>query len=300
MTTAPPASHAFDVEDVEYLRHDDVRLQARLFRPRGTGPFPAIVELHGGVWSENDRTRSKAHHECFARNGIAVAAIDFRQGAGGYPGALEDVNYAIRWVKANAARLGSRADLVGICGSSSGGHLAMLAAMRPDEPRYAAIPLPAGTPVVDGSVRCVVMFWPVINPLGRQHNARRLAASPSPPDWPPRTMRLSLAFWKNETAMREGSPLLALERGEQVLTPPAIWIQGTDDLIHDYTDPNSGFAGTEAARFVDRYQRAGGEIELHYYDAPLHFTSAHPELPQSQAALERVVAFIRHRISPFA
>jgi acetyl esterase/lipase len=287
----------FDVEDVEYLRHGDKPLYARLFRPRGGGPFPAVVELHGGVWTENDRTRSRSHHEAMVKNGIAVAALDFRQGEGGYPNSLIDINYAIRWLKANAARLKTRPDLIGITGTSSGGHLAMLAAMRPHDPRYAAIPLPTGAPVVDSSLRYVVMFWPVINPLGRHHNARRLHEWPNPPDWPPRTMRLSLAYWMNEENMAEGSPLLALERGEKVEMPPAIWIQAKNDLIHDYRDPNSGFDGSEAQRFVDRYRRAGGEIELFYYDAPLHFTSEHPEMPQSIDAMQRVNQFI-HRQMP--
>jgi hypothetical protein len=39
-----------DVEDVEYLRHGDKPLLARIFRPRGNGPFPLIVDLHGGAW----------------------------------------------------------------------------------------------------------------------------------------------------------------------------------------------------------------------------------------------------------
>ena len=229
----PTPTHDVDTDDVEYLRHGDQPLRARLVRPRGKGPFPAVVELHGGVWTENDRTRSKVHHEWLAGHGIAVAGFDFRQGAGGYPHSLVDINYAVRWVKANPSLLDTRPDLVGICGSSSGGHLAMLTAMRPDDPRYASVPLPTGAPVVDASVRCVVMFWPVVNPLGRHHNARRLAEGPNPPDWPPRTMRLSMAYWCNEASMREASPLLALERGEPVAMPPALWIQGTNDLIHD-------------------------------------------------------------------
>jgi acetyl esterase/lipase len=284
---------AFDVEDVEYLRHGDQPLYARLYLPHGQGPFPAMLELHGGVWTENDRTRGRIHHEALAANGIAVAALDFRQGPGGYPHSLMDINYAVRWVKANAARCKSRPDLVGISGSSSGGHLAMLTAMRPRDPRYAAIALPPGSPPVDASLRCVAMFWPVINPLGRHHNARRLHEGPNPPDWPPRTMRLSMAYWASEANMSEGSPLLALERGEPVEAPPALWIQSTNDLIHDYRDPNSGFDGTEAQRFVERYRGAGGKIALEYYDAPLHFTTDHPELPQSVAAMHRLVGFVR-------
>jgi acetyl esterase len=42
--------HEFDVEDIEYLRHGDKPLLARVFRPRGEGPFPALVECHGGAW----------------------------------------------------------------------------------------------------------------------------------------------------------------------------------------------------------------------------------------------------------
>ncbi|MGH6769868.1 MAG: alpha/beta hydrolase [Xanthobacteraceae bacterium] len=293
---APAKSREFDIEDVEYLRHDDKPLYARLYRPPGEGPFPALVELHGGVWTENDRTRSRAHHEVLAGNGIAVASLDFRQGEGGYPNSVVDINYAIRWVKANAARLKTCPELVGIAGTSSGGHLAMLTAMRPRDPRYAAIPLPPGSPAVDASVRCVVLFWPVINPLGRHQNARRLHESPNPPDWPPRTMRLSLAYWQNEAAMGEGNPLLALECGEAVEMPPAIWIQSRGDLIHDYRDPNSGFDGSEALRFVDRYRKAGGDITLHYFDAPLHFTSENPDLPQSIEAMRCVTEFVHRQI----
>jgi hypothetical protein len=42
--------YEFDVEDVEYLRHGDKPLLARVFRPRGEGPFAALVECHGGAW----------------------------------------------------------------------------------------------------------------------------------------------------------------------------------------------------------------------------------------------------------
>ena len=54
-----------------------------------------------------------------------------RRSEGAYPLALADINYAIRWVKLHAKELKTRPDLVGISGQSSGGHLAMLAAMRP-------------------------------------------------------------------------------------------------------------------------------------------------------------------------
>jgi hypothetical protein len=105
-----------------------------------------------------------------------------------------------------------------------------------------------------------------------------------------------MAYWVNEQNMAEGSPLLALLRGEKVVMPPALWIQSKNDLIHDYRDPESGFDGSEAPRFASIYRKAGGKIDLEYYDAPLHFTSDHPELPQSQAAMARAVAFTHEHI----
>jgi len=109
-------------------------------------------------------------------------------------------------------------------------------------------------------------------------------------------MALSIAYWGNEQNMAEGNPLLALERDEKVVTPPVLWIQGTNDLIHDYRDPDSGFPGTEAQRFVESYHRVGAEIGLEYYDAPLHFTTEHPMMPQSMAAMQRVKAFVHEQM----
>jgi acetyl esterase/lipase len=87
-------------------------------------------------------------------HGVVVVSLDWRTAQeGAYPLALADINYAIRWTKLHAKELKTRPDLVGISGQSSGGHLAMLAAMRPHDPRYTAIPLPAGSPALDATVK---------------------------------------------------------------------------------------------------------------------------------------------------
>ena len=133
------ASYEYTTQDVEYLRHGDRRFMARLFKPQGAGPFPAVIEIHGGAWCNGDLNECQIYAEGFARAGLAVAAIDFRHASDGYPTSLADINYAIRWVKAHASELNTRADLVGAAGQSSGGHLAMLAAMRPNDPRLSLI-----------------------------------------------------------------------------------------------------------------------------------------------------------------
>ena len=118
----------------------------------------------------------KLRHEAMASHGIVSIALDFRSGnEAPYPASVQDINYAVRWAKSRASELKTRPDLVGISGQSSGGHLAMLVAMRPHDPRYTAIPLPAGSPAHDATVRCVVMSWPVINPLSRYRHGQARA-----------------------------------------------------------------------------------------------------------------------------
>jgi len=294
-TTTTLATHAFTTEDMEYLRHGDKPLLLRLYRPEGRGPFPVVVELHGGAWSSGDRTVEQPRHQAIAQSGIAVASLDFRQGReGAYPLQVADIDYAVRWVKARAGDLKLRADRVGLSGQSSGGHLAMLVAMRPSDPRYAAIALPAGSPTTDASVKCVVMSWPVINPLSRYRHALRESGRGAA--WTPGPIEGHRAYWPGEAEMSDGSPVLILERGEKVRTPPALWIQTPNDPQHNYRDPEGGFDGNEPERFADRYRKAGGAIDLVYFDAPQRFTSVAPDSAAARDAFRRITEFLHQHL----
>jgi acetyl esterase len=267
--------YEFSTEDHEYLRHADRGLKLRVYRPHGGGPFPAVIDIHGGAWCNGDLNECKARDEVLAGSGLTAIAIDFRHADDGYPTSLIDINYAIRWAKANAARLNIRPELVGLAGQSSGGHLAMLAAMRPLDGRYGAISLPAGSPAVDAEVTCVAMIWPVINPLSRYRHARRARDSKNPPAWVGDLPERHDRYWRTEANMAEGNPVLALERNEKVRTPPAIWVQGKPDPVHDYRDPESPFNGNEPERFVYDYRNAGGAIDLLYLDYATRATASH-------------------------
>src|SRR5947207_246627 len=232
----------FEVDDVEYLLHGDKPLLARVFKPSGAGPFPALIECHGGAWCLSDRTTERLRHQFMASHGIVSIALDFRSGnEDPYPASVQDINYAVRWAKLNARELKTRPDRIGLSGQSSGGHLAMLVAMRAHDPRYAAIALPAGSPAHDASVRCVVMSWPVIHPPRRYRHAKRAHGGANPPEWPKSIIGRQDSYWRSEAAMEEGNPMLALERAEKLLTPPAVWFQGREDMLHDYKDADSSF-----------------------------------------------------------
>lgn len=298
MTTAvlDAKTTGYDMADIEYLRHGDKPLLARVFKPRGAGPFPALVECHGGAWCMSDRKSEYLRHEFMASHGIVSIALDFRSGdTDPYPASVQDINYAVRWAKLHARELKTRPELIGLSGQSSGGHLAMLVAMRPHDPRYAAIALPAGSPSVDASVPFVMLSWPVINPLGRYRHAQRALAGARPPEWPKSIIARKNSYWRSEANMKEGNPMLALERGEKVLTPPAVWFQGRGDLLHDYKDADSDFPGNEPQRFVADYKKAGGEIELHYIEMDRHAGHS-PDLSKTGDMFAHMVEWVGRHI----
>jgi len=287
MTTDVLTRHEIDIEDVEYRRYGNKPLLARLFKPHGAGPFPMIIDLHGGAWCRGERMDDTATNEALARSGVVVAALDFRMPPDApYPGSLADIHYAIRWLKARAGELHSRPDNVGLMGISSGGHQAMLLAMRPGDPRYSALPLAAKTPV-DATVRCVVLCWPVIDPLGRYHYAKKLQAGGKPyPEIADRVIPCHDQYWQTEEAMTEGNPTMALERGEKVQMPPVLYLQGTADAAHPR--PNLD-------RFVAAYRKAGGRLDLELFEGVGEaFVKKDPRAPASLAAIDRIIEFV-HR-----
>ena len=290
MATNAAVTSALDIEDVEYLRHRGKPLLARLFKPRGTGPLPLIVELHGGAWCKGDRLNDTLLNEPLAKSGVVVAALDFRMPPdAGYPASMADINYAIRWFKTRATELGSRPDMVGALGISSGAHQAMLVAMRPRDPRYATLALPAGAPAVDATVRCVVLCWPVIDPLSRYHYAKKLKAGGKPyPDVVDQVLPLHDQYWGTEAAMAEGNPVLALERGERVETPPVLYLQGESDVAHPRPDLD---------RFVAGYRKAGGRVDLEIYEGEGQgFITRNPTSPNAARATDKIIEFVHKQI----
>ena len=290
MAKSIPATFEVDVEEVEYLRHGDQALMARIFRPRGDGPFPAIVEVHGGAWNLMDRTADDAVNMPLAKTGVVVAALDFRMPPqASYPASMADINYGIRWFKAHAADFRSRPDRVGLMGSSSGGHQVMLAGIRPHDSRYCAIPLPAGTPAVDANVRCVVMLWPVIDPLGRYSFVKQLKEAGKPyPDFVELLLKMHDRYWHDEETMAEGNPALALKRGERVALPPALYIQGAKDIVHPRADLD---------QFVANYRKAGGHVELELFDGEAEgFIIRRPNSDSALRAIGRIVDFVHEQV----
>ena len=138
----PAATFEITVSEVEFRRTAAGRtLMARVYQPKGAGPFPAILDLHGGAWNAKDRHAEEPMDRALAASGLLVVAIDMTLAPEApYPACVQDANYGVRWLKTKAASWNGDASKIGIYGSSSGGHVAELLAMRPRDPRYNAIP----------------------------------------------------------------------------------------------------------------------------------------------------------------
>ena len=268
----------FDIEstDVEYRREGGEAWLARVIRPRGVGPFPTVLDVHGGAWANGDRLMNETTDVAMAKSGLVVVAIEFRTSlAAPHPAAQEDINYATRWLKAHASEFGGSAESLGGAGWSSGGHQVMLAAMKPRE--YATIPLPEA-PDLDASLAYAIMGWPVIDPLARYKLAQSRGNEP--------LMANHMAYFGSEAGMEAASPPHMLARGESVETPPALLVQGAAD---------EALTRMMAEDFVEAYSLAGGVIELAKYPGAPHGFLREPGV-NSDRALALIKSFIARQL----
>lgn len=224
--------------------------------------------------ARGDRFNTRAIDEGASRGGVVVMSIDFRDAnVAPYPTSLENINLAVRWLKAHAMEFGGRPE-VGAMGSSSGGHQVLLTALRPRDPRYARLPL-SEHPSLDASLSFVVGFCPVADPVAMHRNL--LAKEPGQPT-------MCDNYFGSAAAMAEGSPQGALDRGEPVMLPPMLLLQGTADEI---VTPDTQH------RYRDTYAKAGGTVELKLYEGMPHsFISRAPEHPQAVQAIADIIEFV--------
>ena len=289
MTISKQETYEVDVSDVEYLRHGDTPLLARLFKPRGSGPFPIMIELHGGAWVRGDRLNGNAANEALAKNGVIVAALDFRvPPVAPYPGSFADIHYGIRWCKTQAAAWNGRPESIGAMGTSSGAHQAMLLGMRPHDERYAALPDPSGAAEVDGTLGCVVLCSPVIDPLGRYTYAKGLRQDCTPPaGMAERIVPMHDLYWQTEAAMAEAAPARFLASGDRTALPPTLCLARTYEEAHPRPDLDE---------FILQYRKAGGQIDVSILDGEGEGLLRDLSTSVAKQALEQMTAFIHQHI----
>ena len=276
----PAAKFSLKVTEVEYRRNNAGRqLLARIYEPVGKGPFPTVLDLHGGAWNAKDRKAEEPMDRAIAESGVLVVAVDLTLAPESpYPACVQDANFAVRWLKTKAAAWNGNPAKIGVYGSSSGGHVAELLAMRPRDPRYNAIPL-REAPSADAAVAYVAMRSPISNTFARYQNAEKLKRSAM--------IKNNQTFFVPWDTIHESNPQEILDRHETITKVPFLIMQGA-------LDDNVLPAVQE--KFVQSYRDAGGDIQYELFKGCEHEWVAQPG-PQTDHARDVVKAFIARQVN---
>lgn len=136
---APTAPEVTVQKDVPYGSANGAQLLLDVYEPaersdqganRGR---PAIILIHGGGWTSFDKTTMRGMANFLAREGFVGFSVDYRlfhDGENRWPAQLEDVQRAVRWVRANAGKYGVDPERIGAFGHSAGAQLAALLGME--------------------------------------------------------------------------------------------------------------------------------------------------------------------------
>ena len=273
----PAARYDVLSRDVEYLRAGGESLLMTVYRPAGDGPFPMLLRAHGGAWNTGDRSAAALIDTRLAECGMVVAAHDFGLAPDHpYPVQVAQTNFAVRWLKAHAGDLHGDPSCVGGAGDSSGAHTILLAAMRPRDPRYAAIS--ADGVGDDASLSYVVAMWAIVDPFARYEWAKSAGSNGSCARPRPTSSR--------GMPSTRRTPRRYSTEGEDVALPPLIVVQGTADGNIPHEIPQ---------RFAESYAKAGGYAEYEAFPGMPHQFAKEPG-PEPDRAIALIKAFIARQV----
>jgi acetyl esterase len=275
----PTAKLDVTVTEVEMRRNTAGRmLMARIYQPKGAGPFTTVLDLHGGAWNAKDRHAEEPMDHSIASSGVLVVAIDMTLAPEApYPACVQDANYGVRWLKVNAHKWNGDPSKFGVYGSSSGGHVAELLGMRPHDDRYNAIPL-AGAPNVDASIAYAAMRSPISDTFARFKNAENKKR-----DAMVKNNQLFFVPWDT---IHESNPQEILERHEKINFVPFLIMGGAldDNVLPEIQE-----------KFVATYKAAGGDVQFQLFENSEHEWVAN-EGPQTDRARVMVKEFIARQL----
>ncbi len=123
-----PVEKNFTIErSVQYAKPAGKKLRADLYVPKGDGPFPGVLMIHGGGWSAGSKAQMVGHAQMAAERGYSVMAINYRHAPKyKFPAQIHDCKTAIRWWRARAAKYKLDVNRIAAYGYSAGGHLACM------------------------------------------------------------------------------------------------------------------------------------------------------------------------------
>jgi acetyl esterase/lipase len=145
-------------DDVVFGTGGGRELRCDVFTPSADGRSrPAVLLIHGGAWQTGDRKQLRGYGIQLARFGFVCVCSEYRlSGEAQWPAQIHDAKAALRWMRANADRLGLDPARIAVSGNSAGAHLALMLGATPNDPRFEGDGGHAG---VDTSCGAVVAIY---------------------------------------------------------------------------------------------------------------------------------------------
>ncbi len=145
---SPPPGFVIPEADVSHIRRKWLDIayagvsptqQLDIYLPdEGDGPFPVVMHIHGGGFAIGDKRDMHLDQYLLGlEHGYALVSPNYRLSDEAiFPAAVEDVQAAIRWIKAHGGEYLLDPDRIAACGASSGGNLAAMAAVMTGLGKY--------------------------------------------------------------------------------------------------------------------------------------------------------------------
>ncbi len=226
-------------DNVEYSNPDNQHLLMNIAVPKGDGPFPTILCIHGGGFRAGSRDGYNGLIRRFAERGYVAATTSYRLAPKyPFPAAVHDVKAAVRFLRASASRFRVDPRRIGVTGGSAGGHLAQFLGVTGGVPMFEG---DGGHPDQSSSVQCVVNFYgpsDFTKSYGKSVDAAEV---------------LPLFLGGNLEQARQRHILSSPLNWVTPAAAPTLCVHGTEDKY---------VAHEQAVWIVDRLKSAGVEAEL--------------------------------------
>ncbi|TMP91115.1 MAG: alpha/beta hydrolase [Verrucomicrobia bacterium] len=259
-----PSARVRVIPDLAYAKYGDRTLLLDLYLPSQLGQGrPGVIVVRGGGWMVNDRKRFAHVASALAEKGVAAACIEYRTAEeAAFPGAIQDVKAAVRWMRANAARYGIDSHAIGTLGGSSGAHMALLAGLTAG---VAELEGNGGHEDVSSQIQAVVAMATPADLLSLSANNKRTVGT-----------FLHVTPEQDAEMWRWASPVNHVTAGG----PPVLLLHGTAD---------DSVPSTQSVDFARRYREAGASAEVELLPgAPHAFWNYRPWFSE---AIDRAATF---------
>ncbi|MBI1346529.1 alpha/beta hydrolase fold domain-containing protein [bacterium] len=259
------------IPDLLYAERAGRALHLDLYRPQATAErLPVVVYIHGGGWRSGSKQQPPIVE--LAAEGYALVSIEYRlSDEAVFPAQLDDCREALRWLRTHADEWSLDPDRIGVCGFSSGGHLAALLGVNsPQDPHEAALT----------RVQAVADFFGPTDLLTLSRDNTDNEGRFTVDVFSPEALLLGTSPQSDPERARSASPMSYVEAGRQY--PPFYILHGHADNVVPWR---------QSYRFALALRKCGADVTYHSPE------SGHQSVLLSQQ-IDDLCAFFDQALAP--